>query len=43
MARDCKLMTPTRNTVANKFQDKKNKLLEGKGRKGEIHDFPMCN
>ena len=47
MARDCKLMTPTKNIVANEFQDKKQKKdwkkREEKGRKGEIHDFPMRN
>ena len=35
-------MTPTKNIVASKFQDKK-KGLEEKGRKREIHDFPMHN
>ena len=43
MARDCILMTPTRNIVEIKFQDTQKKVLEGKGRKGKFHDFSMCN
>ena len=51
MARDCKLITPTKNTVANEFQDKKKQKKDWKkweemgrnGKKRKFHYFPMHN
>ena len=36
-------MTPTKKTIEIRSQDTQKKVLEGKGRKGKLHDFSMCD
>ena len=44
MARYCKLKSPTKKYCCNQISEyQTRKILERKGRKGNIHDFLMCN
>ena len=42
MARDCKLMTPTKGTFANEFQDKKQKKDWKKREEKESSMISLC-
>ena len=42
MARDCKLMTPTRKTAANKFQDTKQKKYWREREEKERSMISLC-